>query len=237
MKIIEAIERVDALVPNQYTLKEKIDWYNELGAELVEKYVPTYKTVILKDGELLPPGVTSEHIDSVILGGTVLKRQDIDYSSLTVYPESVRSKIILPNGAGELRVTYRVPYEPIRYIREPVRVKVESGVVTISELIDIRPGDIITVADDTVNVSEVLVCENMTEEEKNVERVITELTAVPAPHDTIYVEFLIAKIARFQKDYEMENRALTNFNTILSELAAYMIRNGRGVSRDFFNYW
>ena len=42
MKIIEVIERVDALYPNSYSTKEKIDWLNELGAMLKEEYAKSY---------------------------------------------------------------------------------------------------------------------------------------------------------------------------------------------------
>lgn len=42
MKIIEAVERADALYPNNYKTEEKIAWCDELGEMLKREYAKTY---------------------------------------------------------------------------------------------------------------------------------------------------------------------------------------------------
>ena len=45
MKIMRAIEKADALCPNPYTLEEKLDWCDEVTAEIRRNILKEYDVI------------------------------------------------------------------------------------------------------------------------------------------------------------------------------------------------
>ena len=80
MKIMRAIEKADALCPNPYTLEEKLDWCDEVTAEIRRNILKEYdviETEINSRGELdLPDDIPFDRIEVVHLNGQMLNKQD-----------------------------------------------------------------------------------------------------------------------------------------------------------------
>ena len=72
MELMKAVERADMLCPNPYTLDEKIEWCDEVTAEIRRNIIKIYdviETEISSSGELLLPDVIPfERIEVVVAG-------------------------------------------------------------------------------------------------------------------------------------------------------------------------
>ena len=247
MKIAELLVRVHNLYPHSLKTEEMIDFCNEVGAMLRNKYVEEFETVTLRYGDLLPYGVTKEDIVRCSIDGALISRDDLIESGYITYPDSRRFVKDVPKYEGAVEVTYRKPYEPIRYIDLKGNITNIQGGFNITELADIRVGDILLINKNSFTVTGVEVMgqslnifgnEPVMGGTADIERVIDDLTIVNAPYDRIYTEFLLARAARFKKDYEAENRAMENYRALLEDFEGYLVRNGkRPRHQRFFNLW
>jgi hypothetical protein len=245
MKIADLILRVQNLYPHSLKIEEMIDFCNEVGAILRSKYIEEFKTVELKNGEMLPDGVGKDDIVRVSVNGEIIPRND--YGEYMSYPESRRFLMDIPDFEGVAEVTYRVPYEPIRYFKDIVSVESTDGGFRISNPWDIRIGDIYLIDGELFTVNAVNTEDGKTtvsgdrtiaEGSFEFEKVIDEVTVVSEPFDRIYQEYLLSKVARFSRDYEGENRALENYRVWIEDLEKHLVRNGkRPAEQRFFNYW
>ena len=76
MKIIEVIEKVDALYPNSYKTAEKIAWCDELGEMLKREYAKSYSGNVQQEYEkisdpmeaetVVPPPYDAMYVDYVL---------------------------------------------------------------------------------------------------------------------------------------------------------------------------
>lgn len=247
MKIADLLVRVHNLYPHSLKTDEMIDFCNEVGAILRNKYIEEFDTITLSYGDLLPQGVTKADIIRCSVDGTIINRDDLIESGYITYPESRRLIKGVSEGAGEVKVTFKKPYEPIRYIKFKDDITLIDGGFNITEPADIRTSDILIVNKEIFNVTgiepvgkslNIYGNEPVMNGEAEIERVIDDLTVVNAPYDRIYTEFLLARAARFKKDYDAENRAMENYRALLEDLERYLVCNGkRPKQQQFFNYW
>lgn len=247
MKIADLLVRVHNLYPHSLKTGEMIDFCNEVGAILKCKYLQEFDTVLLKYGDNLPEGISKRDIIRVVADGNIIERDDLTDSGVLMYPESKRKILKVSPWSGAAEVTYRVPYLPIRYLEFTDTVTDADGGFTLTKEHDIRAGDVLITGDGDFTVTDVEVTDTgflvkgdgeVLQGEQKIERMIDELTVTDPPYDRIYTEFLIARAARFQKDYEAENRALQNYNALLEDLERYLVRNGkRPRQQQFFNFW
>lgn len=245
MKIIDCLQRVRALYPHPFEKEEVISWCNDLGSLLRKNYCEQFSEVLITENEPLPEGVMREDIIRVILDGRVLERDDFSENLILTYPESKRLYLNAAGGRKNAVVIYRLPYEPIRYIDALCDVVLKDDGIKLNKSLDIRPGDILISGDEVFNVTGVndegVLLGNgslKAGEAKHIERLIDDLTVTDSPYDSIYIEYLIANAARFMKDYETENRALTSYNSKLLDYQDYLIRNGKNSKTTrIFNFW
>ena len=80
MELMKAIEKADMLCPNPYTLEEKLEWCDEVTAEIRRNIIKIYdviETDINSSGELiLPDDIPFERIEAAFVGGCMLEKQD-----------------------------------------------------------------------------------------------------------------------------------------------------------------
>lgn len=244
---MDVLERVQALYPHPYAMAELIEFTNELGAILKTNYCEEYKTITVKQGELLPDEINREDIIRVICDGRVLSRDDFLESAVLVFPGSERMYIEIGGKPVDAEIICRVKYSPVRYVKFCDEVTLIDGGFSLPNEYDIRSGDILISENERFTVDRVEVTDegfkvfgsgNFTEGTKNIERMIDDLTVCDAPYDRIYTEFLLSKVARFQKDYETENRALANYNALLEDYEKFLVRNGKKKrTSKFYNFW
>ena len=245
MKILKAIEKADALCPNKYSLEEKIEWCDELSADLKRNVIKEYEVIETKSsskGEItLPDGFDINNIECVYIGNTLIEKQDF------------RSFMV---GAKDLNVSSKKL--KLIYLKQPERIRATeiAGVFnTGSNFIEIAlapfvVGDKIQITDDGANyesyVLEVQPEKMILEEDVlipktganlTIKRIITDETVVDSPYDNMYVEFLLAKMALYQHDYAGYNAHMVQYNSLYDSLRRdYKTRNPLTTITNFKNY-
>lgn len=245
MKIAEVLTRVRALYPHPFEKEELVSWCNDLGYLLTENYCERFGRIRLKAGEALPEGVFLEDVIKVIDDGGREKARDDILTDFTLrYPQSERRFINAGESKTSVTVIYRIPYEKIRCFEITDGFTLADGVLQLNAPYDLRTGDVLAAGDEEFYIDALGDVENtfkghgsLTEGEKTLELLILDMTVTAPPWDGLYVEYLTANAARYLKDYEAENRALSAFNTMLAEYGAYLIRNGKtGRAIKFVNF-
>lgn len=221
MKIMEAIGRADALYPNSYTREEKLNWAYELTAMIYEQYKKTYDSVELyggMEGIQLPPSVLEEDVEGLYVDGVWYDKVD------------ARSFEDLLGRDAAVKIVYKVRPEPYE---EPIyegSYLVHNNGITIPDTY-FRVGDRLRITHgESEEIYTVMDTEGETyffkedftfqgETELTVQKLVTADTPVPPPYDSMYVDFLLGKIAYCQNDYEEQNKHMTQFNAKLGEYA------------------
>ena len=228
MYIGEVIRRAQSYYPSEYDINEMYSWCDEVSAMLTiedrnvfirEQFMPD------PDGKVvLPKGVEFENIISVNVDGKELQKADVRTS---YFPEKV----------SQIEVTYLKPYPPIRIVLYMGKVEInkpESCVVIYDN--KFKEGDFISLTINEVS-SEFKILERKFDGERCIlrvgmgdladmsdsdnaviKRIITDKTICDAPYDTMYIDYILAKIGMLQHDFEMYNQFMAAFN---SRLKAY----------------
>lgn len=286
MYINQVIESADRLCPNEYTLKEKYIWCDELSAMLTQEYNKRYERVRLeadKDGTyLLPEDVTFEMIDRVLDGRYMIEKQDFR-SFGVIYLSGLRRRIALPDRhrvKDYIDVVYIKKHKPIRDIElENVKIhcldlsRASSGFSMINS--PFKAGDILEIKIKEeklfkeMTLDNVYVMETETTDDQmteiitndgafndvwrtttsaggetvtdgdieinigamsaarlyataDIKRHVLEKTVCDAPYDSMYIDYVNAKICYFQHDYESYNQHMTMFNSRLLAYQAWL---------------
>ncbi len=246
MYINEVIRLVNKYYPSEYDKNEMYIWCNEVSSMLSveerlivrEKFLPA-----AKDGAvLLPEGVDMENVYGVYRDGRRLDK--LDYRTFGSGGRGIRAGIC----GGIVRLVYFEPYRPIRAVnyRGSVTVNGSDGYFELY-CPDILPGDSVTItfltagggaekklegvmvmgAEPTGNGIRYNACSPdgsfeaagaVTGSDVLVTRDVTDKTVCDAPFDTMYADYILAKINMYQRDMEAYNQFMTAFN---SRLAAY----------------
>lgn len=252
MYIGDVIERVKNYFPSEYDEKEMYLWCDEVSSMLCieDRNIFSVTECVPDDGGciLLPDGVKFENIISVESGNKVLKKTDMRFCGDTVE--------ILDRGA-KVRIVYLEPYRPIRQVEYNGQIKIRDGKLYLGKN-EFIPGDIINTTADGVardiNVLEtgtdtdddlgyyIVTGENGLDgmqdgEDIHIKRVITDKTVCDAPYDGMYVDYILAKIGMYQRDFNSYNQFMTMFNSRLDAykrwLTNYMPQSGG----KFKNWW
>ena len=126
MKILEVIDRVDRLNPNNYTIDEKLRWCDEVGAVITQEINKKYSSVTCKigsGGAILPPDIDFEQIQYGFMGNRKFTKADlrsvfIRHEVYDVLPShspcdsSIEEEIL----KDDITLVYLEKYQPIRYI-------------------------------------------------------------------------------------------------------------------------
>ena len=230
MLIDEVISRVDALYPNLYTRAEKLAWCYELTALIYAEYKKLYSTLVLMkgEGEPLPPEILSEDIVEVRAKGRRYFKTDNRSFLDIAFPE------------GEIEVVYR--FRPPVYAEEEysgtytlgneTKDGKERGALTalgalfrVRDVIEIDIGgekehrEVVEVSGDTYYFYEPFL--RTGEIAASLKKVLKEETPMPAPYDSMYIHYLLGKIAFYQNDLQEYNKHMIEFNNELDSYAKW----------------
>lgn len=235
MEILKAIERADALLPNHYTLDEKLSWCDEVTAELRRSVIKVYDAIETEAdayGKLiLPDDIPFEHVEVVLAGNQMLSKEDFRSMCFADRDASVSFGM-----QKKLRVVYLVLPKPIRTpdIRGEFNtgenyVEIEEPPFITGDKIEIVPVEALTDEPDRDNAKHAYVMESQlhkiildrdvleaqTGAKLAIRRVIDDVTEVDEPpYDGMYIEYLLAKMALYQHDYVGYNAHMTQYNSL-----------------------
>ncbi len=245
MKILKAIEKADALCPNNYTLEEKLEWCDELSADLKRNIIKEYEVIETQassKGEvILPDDIDISDIECAYLGNTLIEK--LDFRSFMAGASD------LELGSKKLKIIILKKHEAIRTTEIAGEFNTGSNFIEII-LAPFVVGDKILITDDSVSCQchvlevqpEKMILDDDTLMPKTaanltIKRIITDETAVESPYDNMYVEFLLAKMALYQHDYVGYNAHLIQYNSLYESLRRdYKTRNPLTTITNFKNY-
>ncbi len=250
--IKDVIERVKAYYPSEYDESEMYPWCDEVSSMIAIEDKCVYGEVYLTpnpDGTLvLPPDVEFHNIVSVRAGDKELKKSNLKLMSRGVVDTGI---------GGDVRVIYLVPYKPIRAVKYKGTAKCEGNLMQLATCpfvagdtlkMEIAEGErLVTVIDVkfipeseypygvTVGVGQLEGLEG--EVELTLAREVTEKTLCHAPYDTMYVDYLMGKIALYQRDYQMYNQFMTSFNSRLDAYKRWLVNYIPQDGGKLKNFW
>ena len=248
MYIGEVIRRAQSYCPSEYDINEMYSWCDEVSSMLaIEDRNLFVKETLFTNIEgtlLLPKGVSFENVCSVMVGGKVLKKEDLR----NINPGN------FVNSKAE--VVYLKPYEPIRIVNYSgdVTLNKEIGTIKIRNN-DFRIGDSVrvTIEDAAVDMPILdIVCEDgyavlyvpvesigglPDAEITHIERIVTDKTVCDAPFDGMYIDYIIAKISMYQRDFQMYNQFMASFNSRLGAYKRWITNQLPQASRALKNWW
>lgn len=258
MELMKAVERADMLCPNPYTLDEKIEWCDEVTAEIRRNIIKIYdviETEISSSGELLlPDDIPFERIEVVFAGKRRMDKQDFR-SFIAGY----KGKNSFGGTPKRIKIVYLTMPEPTRITE--IRGEFNTGdntieievapfvegdrveIVHLSELSDEPDWKDATLAyivevhpDKIVFDRDAVPAE--TGAKLAIRRIADEVTAVDEkPHDSMYIEYILAKMALYQHDYVGYNAHMTQYNSMFEAFRReYKTRNPLTTLSSFRNY-
>ena len=258
MKLLKAIETADALSPNNFEFEEKLGWCNEVSLSLrrhVKKYYEIMETRVTCPGELeMPPEISIDRVEAAYLNGRFLTRADLRSLPFMAGDELYRRFGVSFAAPKRLRLVYLTMPEEVENI-------CVEGEFNISEskiegfMLPFKKGDEIVCEmpnDPEFEPSRTYVYENDGENlwlmddifkpetgaKLVIKRIICDETEVEAPYDRMYVEYLLAKIALYQHDYDTYASHMIQYNNIYDECRRdYKTRNPLNDLARFKNYW
>ncbi len=237
MYINDVIERVKTYYPSEYDESEMYPWCDEVSAMIAIEDKCIYNQVNLTptpDGTIaLPHGVEFQNIVSVKAGDKTLEKTNLKLTDTGT----------IDVGGGAVTVVYLVPYKPIRAVKYKGMAKCDGHILALTTnpfiagdtlKMETSEGErLITVVDVKfipesehpygieVGVKQLEGVEG--EIELTLTRQVTEKTLCEAPYDTMYIDYLMAKIALYQRDYQMYNQFMTSFNSRLGAYKRWLI--------------
>lgn len=264
MKINTVIDQVEQFKPSEYDTTEFYIWCNEVSAMLAIEDRRVYRSITLNiapdDTILLPDGVNIEHVEEISVGNKKLNKCDLRTDM------SGRLDISCISSSPAFRtasVVYIAPYEPIRLIKyigyaeldpdentilikdcefapgDTVFTEINHEVSGAIPVLDIEFSDddtcrsfILTVADGSLDDLTELHSDNAV-----IRRVIDDDTVCEAPFDSMYVDYIIAKIALYQGDISTYNNHMNIFNATLARYKSWLAERMPKKNYSFKNWW
>ncbi|MBR5218508.1 MAG: hypothetical protein IKV89_02135 [Clostridia bacterium] len=257
MELMKAIETADALCPNPYTLEEKLRWCHEVSSSLrreIKKIYDVIETSASPCGNtVIPDNIAFEDIEGAYLNGKYMNKLDFrNFAAGNITDCS------LPGG--RLKIVYLTHPEPVRdivikgkfdltenFINMEDPPFIEGDYIQIAELKseasepDFESGKTFVVLDATYQG--ILVdgdsLEPATEAVLAIKRVIDDMTEIDeAPYDSMYVEYILAKMALYQRDFTGYNAHMVQYNQLFDCLRReYKNRAPLNPLASFKNYW
>ena len=235
MEILRAIERADALLPNQYSLEEKLCWCDEVSSEIRRNIIKKYdiiETTVDKNGDItLPPDITYDLVEQIIFNNQIYEKQDFrsfnptfaDSSALTgkkisvVYlalPKPIRNTDI----RGEFNTSENVieienaPF----YEGDKIQIALLNDLSEVADYSSSPSAYVLEVMNDKIILDRDAI-EAETAAKLAIRRVIDDTTVIDsAPYDRMYIEYILAKIALYQHDYSGYNAHMTQYNSLFA---------------------
>ena len=254
MYITEVIERAKSLHPSEYSVLEYIRWCDEVSAEIMRNYNESYsEKTETGSSVLLPPGIEVADIAKIIMDGKELTKTDLRDFGID-YRYSARGREFKKNDGtvSEFRIIYRTPYEPIRYIDTDAVFTFGDGHFVCGD-VDVYSGDTLNITDGDneyrIYVVDIVVQDGEValylyegdevpagQRTVHVYREIQDMTLLPAPYDTAYMDFCNAKVCLYQGDSAGYNAFMSQYAAKIQDYERYITRNKPRVKRMFMNW-
>lgn len=266
MFINDVVRLVRRYYPSEYDTEEMYIWCDEVSSMLTMEDRQIYKRISLPvqtDGSLiLPDGVDMENVVYFISGGRVLNKSDFrEYGNRKFYVTGMNGFVAGSGGKrpASITVDYLAPFEPIRLVKYRGRAEIDKTDATVQiDFCEFQAGDIIniTVGADSFNNVPVLgvsfdgsaytlsvpngAFDNASEtssDQAEISRVVTDSTVCPPPFDSMYVDYVLAKINMYQRDMDSYNQFMTAFNSRLLAYKNWLISKMPKGDGRFKNWW
>ena len=257
MYINDVIRRVRAYNPSEYSPSEMYAWCNEVSAMLAVETRTVYREIrppIAHDGSvLLPEGVRLENILHVYADGMGVPKAQYRLQGRKCYIEG-------DDAPGDVVIVYEEPYYPIRtpkYIGAAVidddTIAIKDCEFVVGDMLNITIGNetaqdvplmavdydendmrgyILTVAPGALDGFTVT-----TTDAAVITRTVTEKTVCDAPFDSMYIDYVLSKIAMYQKDTNNYNMYTAQFNTKLVQYREWLAARMPTEPYKLRNYW
>lgn len=254
MYITNVIEIAKKLHPSEYSVEEYIRWCDELSAEIMRNYNESYSEKT-ETGScvLLPPGIDIDDISKIIMDGKELDKTDLRDFGID-YRYSARGRELKKNDGtvSEFRIIYRTPHDPIRYIDTDAVFTFGDRHFVCGD-VDVYSGDTLIITDGDneyrIYVVDIAVQDGEValylyegdeipagQRTVHVYREIQDMTLLPAPYDSAYIDFCNAKVSLYQGDSAAYNAFMSQYTAKMSDYEKYITRNKARVKRKFLNW-
>lgn len=254
MYINDVIRRVRAYNPSEYSPTEMYQWCNEVSAMLAVETRTTYREIrppIADDGSvLLPEGVRFENILHIYADGMDLPKSQYRLQNRKCY-------ILGDTVPEDVVIVYEMPYYPIRMpkfsgnadITDSKTIKINDCEFIVGDLLNIKMGNIelqdiplLAVDHDEDNPRGYILTLPETFMDTGIvnvqiTRTVTDKTVCDAPFDSMYIDYLLSKIAQYQKDTNNYNMYTTQFNTKLVQYREWLAARMPTEPSKLKNYW
>lgn len=227
-----------------------------------EKLVP-----VSSEGEItLPDGLSIEYIDKVLYKGRVLKKQDIRTFgkrtlSVKELGEFYENDDTEYDEGDVATVIYLMPYRPIRLVKYNGDIKINrsDNELCIKDC-EFIAGDMLNLVDGDTVVCDVPVLDVVYSPESDypyvikcggdklgelvndeftglINRAVMEKTVCDAPFDSMYIDYLLAKINMYQRDMTAYNQHMTSFNSRLGAYKCWITERFPKSDGRLVNFW
>lgn len=255
MQLMKVIEMADALCPNPYTFEEKLRWCDEVTAGIrrdIKKVYTTVETTVSSPADIqLPEGLSFEDVEVAYLNGQPMDK--LDFRSFL----ADRAAVSTP---GKLKLVFLEQPQPVRNMEIQGEFDLSENFIKLTEPPFVA-GDtlewvVLESPEDTPDWSQAEVCYVLdavydgivvgedtftpqTAAPLALRRVIDDHTEVDeAPYDSMYVEYLLAKMALYQHDYTAYGAHMAQYNTLYEGLRRdYKTRSTLNPLSGFRRYW
>lgn len=259
LKILEVIDRVDTLYPNAYTMDEKLRWCDEINAMINQETTLHYDSIecTAKENEeiMLPSGVDFDNIECVYADGVRLDKTDL--RSYGLFPSN--NGVMPCLNINKIKLVFLKPPTSIRNIENIGTFDVHGNYIEMT-FPNLEAGDTIDITNEfnsddepyyknseryyicSVEVNGIYLDRDMNIEGDNIRlairRIITDSTIVPPPYDAMYIEYILARMAHYQHDYNTYKACQTQFNSWLeSFINWHKVRNSIKRPARFRRLW
>ena len=220
MTIEKILELVDSLAPNNCTDEQKLYWYNQcesiVSSKIIHKYryIETYITAGIIE---LPEGYNSDDIEAVYVNGKICNSYGVAGFTKRLNEEPVKAGVVLRERFEE---AVRTKYEgSISFSGSNIvmhthpfvsgdTIYIESTVFTGSVKVLGTSGDVLYTSGSFSTGSCVGKAKKLLEKNVNARM----------PYDRLYIDYIMAQMDYYNKDYEGYNNNMYIFNELLDEL-------------------
>ena len=220
MTVKSLIELVDSIAPNSCSKEQKLYWYNQCESIIKNKAKPSFRyleTIVISGVVKLPEGYDSEDIEAVYLNGKLMDKLDFRSGFVKRNLSKAKLGVVLKEHHTEIKEKL---YEgdiffdgdkitmPGHNFSVGDRIKIEcilfDGEVTVT---DVKEDELL------VNrLFEVNDCEGKAALSLDIE------VLLKSPYDKLYIDYILAQMDYYNKDYEGYNNNSYLFNELLDEL-------------------
>ena len=254
MKLLHAIDMADSLCPNAFTLEEKLRWCEEVTAGIRRDIKKVYTSIETTAGGGKdidwPDNFTFEDLELAFWNGTPMDK--LDLRSFLADP----SQFSTP---GKLRLVFLEQPQPVRQIAVQGEFDLSENFIKMPDS-PFEAGDFLEwvalpakdAEPDWSNPNSCCVIDRVydgllfdedifipqTAAPLALRRIIDDCTEEDIPYDSMYVEYLLAKMALYQHDYSAYGAHMAQYNNLYDTLRRdFKSRNPLSTMAGFRHYW